>query len=174
MALRACNVAPERFSGLVLVDTGVRSPEEEEARDKDKQVPRLARPKIYPTQEVAMSRFRLQPPQQCENQYIVSHIARNSVEYDDEGWVWKFDEELNMRVKPIEGLKEDLVGLSINVALIYGELSESFSAQSAEHMKSLKPELEVIEMKDAQHHLFLDQPLDFISKLSGVLDRWGS
>jgi hypothetical protein len=41
-------------------------------------------------------------------------------------------------------------------------------------MKSLKPELEVIEMKDAQHHLFLDQPLDFISKLSGVLDRWGS
>ena len=76
--------------------------------------------------------------------------------------------------KPIEGLKEDLVGLSINVALIYGELSESFSARSAEHMKSLKPELEVIEMKDAQHHLFLDQPLDFISKLSGVLDRWGS
>lgn len=173
MALRACNVAPDRFSGLVLVDTGVRSPEEEEARDKDKQVQRLARPKIYPTQEVAMSRFRLQPPQQCENQYIVNHIARSSVEYDDEGWVWKFDEELNMRTKPIEGLKEDLVGLGINVALIYGELSESFSSKSAEHMKSLKPELEVIAMADAQHHLFLDQPLDFISHLEGVLGRWG-
>ena len=173
MALRACNIAPDRFSGLVLVDTGVRSPEEEEARDKDKQVPRLANPKIYPSQEVAMSRFRLQPPQQCENQYIVTHIARNSVEYDDEGWVWKFDEELNMRTKPIEGLKEDLEGLSLNVALIYGELSETFSSKSADHMKSLKPELEVIEMKDAQHHLFLDQPLDFIDKLNGVLDGWG-
>ena len=44
---------------------------------------RLSRAKVYPEREIAIQRFpRLQPPQTCDNQYIVDHIAQKAVEYD--------------------------------------------------------------------------------------------
>jgi hypothetical protein len=36
-------------------------------------------------------------------------------------------------------------------------------------MQSLNPSLRVEVLKDAQHHLFLDQPLDFIAQLKAEL-----
>ena len=119
----------------------------------------------------AISRFRLQPPQQCDNQYIVDHIARTSVEYDD-GWVWKFDEEQDSRMKRTGDIEEDLKSVAAKIALIYGEISESYSAKSAAYMKSLKPELEVFPMADARHHLFLDQPMAFVETLKQLLASW--
>ena len=60
------------------------------------------------------------------------------------------------------------------LALIYGTNSESFSSKSADHMKSLAPSLEVVELADAQHHLFLDQPENFKQVLREILDRWSA
>jgi pimeloyl-ACP methyl ester carboxylesterase len=170
MALRALASAPSRFKGLVLVDSGVRHPDE--IRDPDRDIARLARPKVYPSREVAMSRFRLQPPQQCANQYIVDHIARQSVEFDGEGWVWKFDEELNSRMTAGIDSAADLSAITARLALIYGEQSESFSAKSAAYMLSLNEHLQVSSISDAQHHLFLDQPLAFIQRLQDILSDW--
>ena len=171
MALRAFATHAGRFKGLVLVDSGVRDPEEE--KERDRQLERWTKPKVYPDRETAVSRFRLQPPQQCENQYIVDHIARNSVEFDD-GWVWKFDEEQGSRMKRTGDVAEDLKAVAGKIALIYGENSASFSAKSADYMKQLKPELEVIELADAQHHLFLDQPMAFIETLKKLLASWSA
>jgi pimeloyl-ACP methyl ester carboxylesterase len=172
MALRALASLPDRFKGLALIDSGVRHPDE--IRDPDRDIARLARPKVYPNREVAMSRFRLQPPQQCANQYIVDHIARHSVEFDGEGWVWKFDEELNSRMATGVDSAADLAAITARLALIYGEQSESFSAKSAAYMQSLNQGLQVSSIADAQHHLFLDQPLAFIQQLKDVLDGWKS
>ena len=58
------------------------------------------------------------------------------------------------------------------MALIYGAQSESFSAKSAAYMKELKPDLQVVEMAEAQHHLFLDQPLAFMDHLKQILSGW--
>jgi pimeloyl-ACP methyl ester carboxylesterase len=62
--------------------------------------------------------------------------------------------------------------MAIKCALIYGADSGSFSSKSAQHMKSLLPNLEVTELADAQHHLFLDQPVTFMECLSKQLDAW--
>ncbi len=174
MALRTFVEHPDRFGGLVLVDSGARDPEEQKEKARDQGPPRLAQSKVYPSREIAMSRFRLQPPQQCANQYIVDHIARNSVEYIDEedGWSWKFDDEQSMRMERAGDAAEEVRALTGRTALIYGEQSESFSARSAEFMKSLLPELEMYPMADAQHHVFLDQPLGFVDQLKDVLSRW--
>ena len=133
---------------------------------------RLAAAKLYPTSEIARSRFRLQPAQQCENQFIVDHIARNSIEYIDEGFGWKFDEEQRLRMQAYEDVKADFESIAIECALIYGDSSEYFSAKSAAYMKALLPHLEETELADAQHHLFLDQPLAFMEVLSAQLDAW--
>ena len=170
MAINAVAANPDRFAGLILLDSGVKHPDDVTPVEP----PRLARAKLYPSAEIARSRFRLQPPQQCENQYVVDHIARHSVEYIDDGYGWKFDEEQRSRMTAYETLVSDFQSIKIPCALIYGELSESFSAKSAEHMKSLLPHLEVTALADAQHHLFLDQPLPFMAVLSEQLDRWKS
>lgn len=168
MALRAASRNPARFKGLVLLDSGVKHPEDQRERD----VERWSKPKVYPDFDTAKARFRLQPPQPCDNTYLVEYIARHSVERDEEGWVWKFDEELGMRMKHSGSQEADFTSLACKTALIYGELSESFSAKSAEYMKELKPELEVHSLANAQHHLFLDQPLAFIDTLKTVLQGW--
>lgn len=169
MAIRAVAAYPERFKGLVILDSGVKHPDDVRPPEPE----RLARAKLYPTSEIARSRFRLQPPQQCANQYIVDHIARHSVEYIDEGFGWKFDEEQPTRMKAYDQLKDDFSSISIPCALIYGADSESFSARSAAYMKELLPSLDVTELADAQHHLFLDQPLAFIEVLKHQLETWG-
>ena len=76
MGLRAVATNPSRFKGLILLDSGVKHTDDERPPD----VERWSRPKVYPNLEVASSRFRLQPPQQCANEYLVQHIARNSIE----------------------------------------------------------------------------------------------
>lgn len=170
MSIRAVAQNPDRFKGLILLDSGVKAPDDERPP-----MPELGgRAKVYPTSEIARSRFRLQPPQQCANQYIVDHVARTSIEYidDADGFGWKFDEEQRERMQPYDNLKEDFESISIKCALIYGALSESFSSKSADYMKELLPHLEVTELADAQHHLFLDQPEKFMEVLSAQLDSW--
>lgn len=168
-AIRTMAQHPGRFKGLILVDSGVRHPDD--IKEREPQLERLGRAKVYPEREIAIARFRLQPPQTCDNQYVVDYIARNSVEYD-EGWTWKFDEELNSRVTLNGDLESDLKAIEGKLALIYGENSESFKATSAAFMKELMPNMTVVEIKDAQHHLFLDQPLAFIEEVKSVLADW--
>ncbi|MBL4679906.1 MAG: alpha/beta hydrolase [Pseudomonadales bacterium] len=170
MAIRACAKYPGRFNHLVLVDSGVRHPED--IKEREPQIDRLQQRKVYPSKEIAQGRFRLQPPQQCENQYLVDYIAQKSLEFDDDGWVWKFDEELNSRMSILGDLAEDFQAISANnmkMSLIYGAQSESFSEKSALYMKELVPELEIVKLENAQHHLFLDQPEEFIDKLSSLI-----
>ena len=169
MAIRTFALYPDRFDRLILLDSGVRHPDDVEEREP--QIERLQRRKVYPSKEVAQSRFRLQPPQQCENQYLVDYIAQHSLEFDDDGWIWKFDEELNSRMQMLGNLEEDFLSISADTSLIYGGQSESFSAKSAAYMQSLNPSLDLIALADAQHHLFLDQPLAFIDKLKGLLNK---
>ncbi len=168
MALRAVATNPSRFKGLILADSGAKDADEEKASEPE----RWSKPKVYPTLEIARSRFRLQPPQQCENEYLVEYIARNSIEHIDEGFVWKFDEELNSRMKLTGDTVADLKSVVCRIALIYGENSTSYGPKSAAYMKELQPALDVYELADAQHHLFLDQPLAFMDQLSTVLDGW--
>lgn len=168
MALRTVASYASRFKGLILLDSGVKHPDDERPRD----VERWSQPKVYPDLDVARSRFRLQPPQQCANEYLVQHIARNSIEHVDEGFVWKFDEELNSRMQATADIEQDLRSLTCKIALIYGDNSEYFSAKSAAYMKELQPTLEVYELADAQHHLFLDQPIAFMKQLGAILDGW--
>lgn len=170
-AIRTMALHPGRFKGLILVDSGVRHPDD--IAEREPQLERLGRTKVYPEREIAVARFRLQPPQTCDNQHLVDHIARNSVEFDDDGWVWKFDEELNTRMTFNGDLEADLKTIKGKLALIYGENSESFKARSAQYMKELMPDMTLVELKDAQHHLFLDQPLAFVEEVKSILKDWG-
>ena len=167
MATKAASVRPDRFGSLVLVDSGIRHPDEPEP---DYPMMGGGRAKVYPSREAAEARFRLFPPQPCANEYLLTYIARKSLLYLDGGWGWKFDEELPLVLKDAEATPEDFTGLQLPVALIYGANSMSFTEQTASYVASLVPNLVATEcVSDAQHHVFLDQPLAFVEALRRAL-----
>ena len=168
MATKAVAARPDRFGSLILVDSGIRHPDEPEP-----DYPPLGgtRAKVYPSREAAEARFRLFPPQPCSNEYLLKYIAKKSLLYLDGGWGWKFDDELPMVLKDVEATPEDFTGLRLPVGLIYGADSVSFTEQSREYVESLVPNIVAVErVEDAQHHVFLDQPLAFVTALKRVLE----
>ena len=167
MAIKSLGLKPDLFKALVLVDSGLRHPDEPEP-----DYPSLGggRDKIYPSKESAESRFRLFPPQPCENEYLLKYIAQKSLVYVDGGWGWKFDAELPLVMKNVELDEADLQALDLPVGVIYGADSISFTAQTLEHMRALISNLKVTErIENAQHHVFLDQPIAFSDALRRVL-----
>ena len=72
MAVRAANEYAGRFGALILVDSGIRHPDDP---PPDKPLMGGGRGKTYPDRETALMRFRLQPPQPCDNEYIVQYLS---------------------------------------------------------------------------------------------------
>ena len=168
MAAKTVSMNAQRFGGLVLVDSGIRHPDEEEPDYPDVAGGRAKR---YPDRATAESRFRLTPPQPCENEYILQYIAKHSVMPVEGGYSWKFDSDLPMTLKDVEADPTDYSMLDIPVALIYGEQSDSFTAQTHEYTRSLLTQpVRSIAIENARHHVFLDQPLDFVRELKSSLE----
>lgn len=151
------------------MDSPVRrpSPESEEARSGRA----FRSPGVYDTKEAAMSRFRLIPPQPCDNGFIIEHIASHSVHETKTGWTWKFDPRLfkgNLRA-----LRDQLSAVRCRVALFTGEFSVVVPPDVAEYMYGLMGEVSpVVEIPQAHHHLTLDQPLAFVAALRTLLADW--
>ena len=170
MAVRAANKAPDRFKALVMVDSGIRHP--------DDPLPEQiwmsgARSKIYPDKETALNRFRVQPPQPCDNDFLLQYIARNSLMPVDGGWTWKFDEDLLTSLTDAERKPEEFQALTMTLGVIFGADSELFSRRTLEYMQELIPEPFLVkEIANAQHHLFLDQPQAFVESLLGMCQQF--
>ncbi|MEM8766079.1 MAG: alpha/beta hydrolase [Pseudomonadota bacterium] len=169
MAVKAAGLFPERFGSLILVDSGIRNPDDPPPEHLTMMMG--GQTKVYPDKHTAIGRFRLQPPQPCENQYVMDYIARHSVmAVDGGGWSWKYDEDLSATMKGGERQPEEYEALSLPFGLIYGADSELFSRSTLDYMRTLVPqEFPAVALENAQHHVFLDQPLAFIDALKGML-----
>jgi pimeloyl-ACP methyl ester carboxylesterase len=169
MAVKAANLFPDRFSALVLVDSGIRHPDD----PIPDRAPMGGRAKAYPDKASALQRFRLYPPQTCANEFITQYIARNSLmPLDGGGWAWKFDEDLLTTMTEVERQAQDYQALNMRLGVIYGADSELFSKRTLDYMRELVPnDFPAYEVADAQHHVFLDQPLVFVETLRKVCDE---
>ena len=170
MAIKAANLFPERFGALILADSGLRHPDE----PPPNLPPMGGRAKVYPDRQTALARFRLQPPQPCANAYLLEYIARHSLMPVDGGWTWKFDEDLPNTLRDAERQPEDYANLSLPVGLIHGAESALFSARTRAYMQQLIPgKAPAVAIPNAQHHLFLDQPLAFIAAVQEMCRNLG-
>jgi pimeloyl-ACP methyl ester carboxylesterase len=159
----------DQMSGLVLVDFVVRRPENH--IEWYKNMPPSKPPKVRATKEELVQRFRLMPPQECENQYLLDFIADKSVRKTDQGWSWTFDPSTYDNLEVGNDQHETLNQLDCPVSFIYGENTMEFdTGNSIEEMKELLPEgSSVVALADAQHHLMLDKPLEFVEELDKLI-----
>ena len=169
VAVKAANLFPGRFGALVLVDSGIRHPDEPEP-DYPLLNPRRA--KVYPNRDSAEERFRLMPPQPCANDYILAYIAKHSLMRVEGGWAWKFDDELPLTLKDVERTPDDYRRLALPTGIVYGARSAACSTRTVAHTAALIPgDVPVVAVPDAHHHVFLDQPLAFVAALRQVAGK---
>ena len=171
MTMRFGAAYGEEVGGAVIVDTPIRRPA------GDGPPATATRPRSferhYPSFELGLERFRLLPPQPCENAFLVEFIARHSLKEEAAGWTWKFDvNTMNVR-RWGEPFHEHLQALRCRAALMFGQHSALVSRDTADYMSELMgPQAPIVEIPAAQHHLLLDQPLAFVAALRTLLASW--
>ncbi len=160
----------DRLAGAIIVDSPVRRPDPESEEGTRGRA--FRNPKTYRDFETAVAKFRLVPPQPCENPWIVDHVARHSLHQTDAGWTWKFD-PMVFRRAAVEAIAENLSQVRCRVAVFRGELSDLVTPDVADYMyELLDRNAPVVEIPQAHHHLLLDQPLAFVSALRAILADW--
>ncbi len=160
----------DRLAGAIIVDSPVRRPDPESEEGTRGRA--FRNPKTYSDFETAVRKFRLIPPQPCENDWIVDHVARHSLHRTADGWTWKFDPVVFRRASP-ESIQENLAQVRCRVAVLRGELSFLVTPDVADYMyELLDRNAPVVEIPQAHHHLLLDQPLAFVSALRAILADW--
>jgi pimeloyl-ACP methyl ester carboxylesterase len=160
----------DRLAGAIIVDSPVRRPDPESEEGTRGRA--FRNPKTYRDFETAVAKFRLIPPQPCENDWIVEHVARNSLHQTEAGWTWKFDPVVFRRAA-VEAIGQQLAQVRCRVALFRGELSELVTPDVADYMvELLDRNAPLVEIPQAHHHLLLDQPLAFVSALRAILADW--
>ena len=75
ISLAAAERYSEYMSSLILVDFVVRKPENH--YEWYESMSPAAPPKYRDTKEELIQRFRLMPPQECENQFLLDYISQN-------------------------------------------------------------------------------------------------
>lgn len=165
----------EKFSGLVTMDTPFFPPD-----DSDR--PSTPRPRtnniFFPDQAAALGRFRLLPPQTCENHYILDYVARHSLKEVEhagrKGWAWKFDPTLWEKISGLDLAQWDhLPSIKCPLAFMRGEKSILVTDPVKDSMLSLVS-VPFASVPDAHHHLFLDNPLGTIENLKAIISNWAT
>ncbi len=163
------------LSGIVLIDSAISRHKRPrlETTGTPLKPPRI---RYYATLESGARRFRLRPPQPCENKFIIDYIASHSLAKTDKGFTFKLDQSLfaRMREDPVLELPAAtsmVADCACPVGVIYGEQSRFFTADTLAIVEDVINPALVFKIPDAHHHVFLDQPLAFIKSLADCLDE---
>ena len=164
-ALMAAMAHGDQFGGLILLDTGIEPPGEEWTGPPIRTAPN----RVYPTLTEALARFRLAPPQPCENHWALDYIARTSLKEVDGGWTWKFDPFLWNDFK-FARVSDVVADLKVPTIVMRGAYSYLMADRIWAFMKSVLPtKTGYVTIPEAAHHVMLDQPLATLAALEGAL-----
>lgn len=159
----------DRLAAAVLIDFGLRKRGErsQSAQRADRNY------RDWPSRAEALARFRIIPWQPCDNDFVVRHIAEQSVVQRADGrWGWKFDPDLFGRSTE-RYMGDYLADITVPVALITGRDSRVVPPDiTARAVSALPRPVPVVPIPAAHHHVMLDQPLAFVSALRAVLATW--
>ena len=159
------------LAGAIVLDSPVRAPDPESEEGQRGRM--FKNPKVYPDLETAMEHFFLMPPQPCENDFIVEHIARNSLKETADGWTWKFDRNVFSPERYRDSEQNYLERVTCRMALMHGQLSDLVTPEVQEHMETLTGRaVPMVEIPQAYHHVPLDQPLALIAAVRAILADW--
>lgn len=167
VSYRASTLHGDEIDGVMILDSPIRdlTPEEREMRDQRT----ASTPKIYPSVDAAVARFRLVPPQDTHEQYVFDYIARASLKEVDGGVSWKFDASRIGR-----GGRSTLDGTVAGCRIAYFRSENGIITH--ELLDRMRPmfgsDAVVVELPAAGHHPVFDQPLAVVTAVRTVYEFW--
>ena len=159
---------PEIFNGLIMIDSPIRPPTYD--YDKHQSTGPLRKIKYYPDKVSIIKRFRLMPPQDCENGWYLRYIAEHSVFNVEEGWRWRFDDKLFATLRRLHNYEFNFKCPALFVA---GGKSLLLESKIMKYIReAFKDSMTVEVIEDAAHHVPLDSPLELVSLINNYLQQW--
>lgn len=125
--------------------------------------------KTYDDRETILGRFRTLPADDASLPYVHRHLAEGSIREVDGGWTWKFDPRIFLRARMEP---EDLAEATCDIALIRGERGMATTDITDVVAERLGRDVPVTVIRDAGHHIMLDQPIALIAVLQTLLGQW--
>ncbi len=168
VALTAARDHGDRLAGAVAIDSPVRQTSTE-TRTWLESNPDLPAHKVHPTREAVLARFRTLPADDATLDYVLRHVAEQSVHEVDGGWSWRFDPRifLSTRMEP-----SSLRAATCPVALLRGERGMATHDITATVARELGGAVPVTTIPDAGHHIMLDQPVALVAAVDVLLGQW--
>tara|TARA_B100000029_G_scaffold513303_1_gene612424 strand:+ start:8077 stop:9048 length:972 start_codon:yes stop_codon:yes gene_type:complete len=130
----------------------------------------LRKIKFYKSKTEILNRFRLLPPQECNNDWYLRYIAEYSIKHTSKGWRWKFDDTLFHSLKRLHGYE---FKFSCPALFIAGGKSLLLGSNIMKYMReAFQDKMRFITVKEGGHHLLLDEPLELVDILNTELKKW--
>ena len=160
---------PDFPAGLIMIDSPIRPPTYD--YDKHQSTGPLRRIKYYPDKVSIIERFRLMPPQDCENGWDLRYIAEHSVFDVEEGWRWRFDDKLFASLRRLHNYEFKFQCPALFIA---GGKSLLLESKIMKYIReAFKDSMTVEVIENAAHHVPLDSPLELVSLINNYLQEWG-
>jgi len=160
---------PDFPAGLIMIDSPIRPPTYD--YDKHQSAGPLRRIKYYPDKVSIIERFRLMPPQDCENGWYLRYIAEHSVFDVEEGWRWRFDDKLFASLRRLHNYEFKFQCPALFIA---GGKSLLLESKIMKYIReAFKDSMTVEVIENAAHHVPLDSPLELVSLINNYLQEWG-
>ena len=160
---------PDLFHGVVMIDSPIRPPTYD--YDKHQSTGPLRKIKYYPDKVSILERFRLMPPQECDNSWYLRYIAENSIYNVKEGWRWRFDDKLFATLRRLHNYEFQFKCPALFIA---GGKSLLLESKIMKYIReAFKDSMAVEVIEGAAHHVPLDSPLELVSLINNYLQEWG-
>ena len=171
IAMYSTSIFPDLFSKIILLDAVVILPPEKAEMMKSRR-PKARMEIASDSIEAAVSRFRLMPPQPCQQEYVLEHVAKTSYKETELGWILKSDPKISNTYK-YNDLHDTLMNPTTALEIVYGQLSQVFTSDVLEYMKyaGRLEDKNIHRLDGAMHHLFLDRPIEFKDLLLKLLEK---
>jgi pimeloyl-ACP methyl ester carboxylesterase len=122
--------------------------------------------RVYRDRDEIIGRFRPKPDQKLVLPYVLQHIAERSVRPLADGWTWTHDTKIYQR-RRIEEIVARPLGCPLFMVIAENGRT-SFAAASL--VRREVPQMSMLTIPEAGHHIMLDQPLALVSVLRLIID----
>jgi pimeloyl-ACP methyl ester carboxylesterase len=160
---------PGRPGTLVVVDSRMLMPVNRVAAMREAGT-RAA--KQYASQDDLIARYRLEPPgTHTAPPDRVRHIALQSGRARPDGtWQHKFDRRVFAQFERVDGIPL-WERVRIPALIVKAARSHRIDDDTFAQVKSRAPQVEAVEVPDADHHIMLDNPAGFVAAVTGFLAK---
>jgi pimeloyl-ACP methyl ester carboxylesterase len=167
IGLAAESLRPGVFSGLVLLDTNVGTPQQD--AEMAAQFPGSER-KFFDDLQPALDRFKLLPVQPPVAEEVIAPIRDHVLVQVGDQWSWKSDPQALGRFL-MANVSELAANVTAPIGFVYGSESAIVSGGALPLIPEFMPSLvELVEVPGAHHHVILDHPAESIE----LIDRMAS